>query len=46
MIDICMYYVFPMLIIKSGKKQSLQIGCYSPWKIVANKLGVVTHHAR
>lgn len=29
--------------IKSGKKMT---GCYSPWRLVANKLGVVSHHAR
>lgn len=28
----------------SGKNK--MTGCYSPWRIVANKLGVVTHHAR
>lgn len=28
---------------KSGKKMT---GCYSPWRLVANKLGVVSHHAR
>lgn len=28
---------------KSGKKMT---GCYSPWRLVANKLGVVSTHAR
>lgn len=28
---------------KSGKKMT---GCYSPWRLVANKFGVVSHHTR